>query len=464
VWVLVDRKMDFQTWRPKPVGLQLCGFTPGLCNLHLRKVASPGLFDMRPRKLISPRSSTKVQSVARPSRSKPPAWKALDKERGQGQCLGDVASQHDTVQSQWSVSGWTCAKCDHRPPLLAIEDGVEFSSTAGEAGSMHGMGTWKGSALVEKIAQALGLSPRIQGLLLLNVMTLIMATNWVVVKESEGMMDPFTFSAIRFSVAAVAFFPFIKGAFHDSKVLKAGMEVGLWTACGYILQAVGLMSTDASRASFLSTFTVILVPILVGITGRGISKTTWGAAGLALTGTWLLENGGTKASIGDLYNLMSAAFFALQIFRTEHYCRKLPRSAMMPVLATSMATTAVLGGVLAAGTHPAQVAATLHSLLMPTSWMTTFQIPMKELLYTGLLSTDLVLLIEMMALHNVPSTDAAIIYTMEPVLGSLLAYFLLGERWGPMGWLGAGLILTSSLATQLLGGEPEGMEDAPEQA
>ncbi|CAD7701511.1 unnamed protein product [Ostreobium quekettii] len=223
------------------------------------------------------------------------------------------------------------------------------------------------------------------------------------------------------------------------------------------------MSTDASRASFLSTFTVILVPILAGITGRGISKTTLGAAGLALTGTWLLENGGTKASIGDLYNLMSAAFFALQIFRTEYYCRKLPRSTMMPMLATSVVTTAVLGSVLAAGTHPTQVAATLHSLLMPTSWMTTFHIPMKELLYTGLLSTDLVLVIEMMALHNVPSTDAAIIYTMEPVLGSILAYFFLGERWGPMGWLGAGLILTSSLATQLLGGEPDGMEDAREQ-
>lgn len=47
------------------------------------------------------------------------------------------------------------------------------------------------------------------------------------------------------------------------------------------------------------------------------------------------------------------------------------------------------------------------------------------------------------------STDAAIIYTMEPVLGALWAYLFLGERWGPDGWIGAALILFSSFATQV---------------
>lgn len=39
-------------------------------------------------------------------------------------------------------------------------------------------------------------------------------------------------------------------------VLKAGLELSAWTALGYFTQALGLMTTDASRASFLSTFTV----------------------------------------------------------------------------------------------------------------------------------------------------------------------------------------------------------------
>ena len=58
----------------------------------------------------------------------------------------------------------------------------------------------------------------------------------------------------RFSVAAFAFLPFLKDANKD--VWKAGLELGLWSGLGYLLQAEGILTTDASRASFLSAFTV----------------------------------------------------------------------------------------------------------------------------------------------------------------------------------------------------------------
>jgi hypothetical protein len=46
---------------------------------------------------------------------------------------------------------------------------------------------------------------------------------------------------------------------------------------------------------------------------------------------------------------------------------------------------------------------------------------------------------------------AALIYTAEPLWGGLFAYMVLAERWGPMGWVGAALIITASLASQLSG-------------
>lgn len=58
-------------------------------------------------------------------------------------------------------------------------------------------------------------------------------------------------------------------------------------------------------------------------------------------------------------------------------------------------------------------------------------------------------------LQDVSSTEAAIIYTLEPVFGAGLAYVMLGERWGMSGWLGAGLIVASCLVAQLLGVEKE---------
>ena len=129
----------------------------------------------------------------------------------------------------------------------------------------------------------------------------------MVVKDVGGSFDAFGFAFLRFAVAAAAFSPFLKvrtgwraacagtrlvavlqaaaaapawcccpAAHHpslhphslcppplqasgkDSRILKAGVEIGAWTAMGYIFQSAGLLTTDASRASFLSTFTVLV--------------------------------------------------------------------------------------------------------------------------------------------------------------------------------------------------------------
>ena len=57
-------------------------------------------------------------------------------------------------------------------------------------------------------------------------------------------------------MAAFAFAPWLKEALKDRKLLRGGLELGLWSAIGYQTQSVGLITSEASRASFLSTFTV----------------------------------------------------------------------------------------------------------------------------------------------------------------------------------------------------------------
>lgn len=47
----------------------------------------------------------------------------------------------------------------------------------------------------------------------------------------------------------------------------------------------------------------------------------------------------------------------------------------------------------------------------------------------------------MAAMHDVSATETAIIYSLEPVWGAGFAWFLLGERWGAAGWIGAALVL-----------------------
>lgn len=44
-------------------------------------------------------------------------------------------------------------------------------------------------------------------------------------------------------------------------------------------------------------------------------------------------------------------------------------------------------------------------------------------------------------MRDVSATETAIIYGLEPVWGAGFAWFLLGERWGSLGWIGAALVL-----------------------
>ena len=76
-----------------------------------------------------------------------------------------------------------------------------------------------------------------------------------VVKETESLLDPASFSVGRFAIAALAFAPFLKDAVKPG-IAKAGLELGVWASIGYLSQALGLMTTDAGRASFFTTFTV----------------------------------------------------------------------------------------------------------------------------------------------------------------------------------------------------------------
>ena len=107
------------------------------------------------------------------------------------------------------------------------------------------------------------LSPRVRGLILLNILVLLCGANWVVLKETGDFFDPFTFAALRFTLAAAVFFPWVKNAAKDRKVLKGGLELGIYSALAYQTQSVGLITSDASRASFISTFTVGSLPNLL---------------------------------------------------------------------------------------------------------------------------------------------------------------------------------------------------------
>jgi drug/metabolite transporter (DMT)-like permease len=71
-------------------------------------------------------------------------------------------------------------------------------------------------------------------------------------------------------------------------------------------------------------------------------------------------------------------------------------------------------------------------------------------LYLGVVTTALSNLLQALGQRAVPAEQAAVIFAMDPVYGALFAYAILGEKFGPQGLAGVGLIAAAAVASNLL--------------
>jgi drug/metabolite transporter (DMT)-like permease len=64
---------------------------------------------------------------------------------------------------------------------------------------------------------------------------------------------------------------------------------------------------------------------------------------------------------------------------------------------------------------------------------------------SGLLCTATTTLLWNWGLTQVPASQAGVLLNLEPLMGSLLGVFVLGERLGTTAWIGGGLILAAAV-------------------
>lgn len=293
--------------------------------------------------------------------------------------------------------------------------------------------------------------------MILNALTVIYASDIPVLKEVEALTEPAVFNMVRFVVAAIPFLPFVIRSFGDRRIRNGGLELGVWISLAYLAQAIGLITSDAGRASFIMAFTVIVVPLIDGIFGASIPKLTWFGAIVSIIGVGLLECGGSPPCVGDVLNFFSAVFFGIHMLRTEQISRSTDKKKFMSLLSFEVlvvAFTSILWFLFKDGFVEVQDSS-FESWTFGMLWDSAATFPWIPALYTGVLSTGLCMWAEMVAMAHVSATETAIVYGLEPVWGAAFAWFLLGERWDNAAWIGAALVLCGSLTVQLFGSAPE---------
>ncbi|CAN6207990.1 unnamed protein product [Urochloa humidicola] len=296
-----------------------------------------------------------------------------------------------------------------------------------------------------------------RSVILLNLVTLIFASNISVVKGAETLLDPDLFNMLRFTIAVIPFAPLLLTSLRDWQIFVRGLELGVWASLAYLAQAIGLITADAGRSSFISAFTVIIVPFLDGLVGAVVPAYTWFGAFLSLLGVAMLELSGSPPCVGDLLTLISAFSFAIHMLRTEHVSRNMKKENFLTLVGCEVFVVALIS----AATYILKCFNRNVQHWNFKSWPRTelfgmaMSLPWPAILYTGIFSTSFCLWAEVSAMRDVSATETAIIYGLEPVWGAGFAWTMLGERWGMTGFVGAIFIIVGSLMVQILGSIPD---------
>ena len=109
------------------------------------------------------------------------------------------------------------------------------------------------------------------------------------VKDALNDAGPFAFVTLRFTIAGILTLAVVnKSIFTLTKTeLIGGFTCGLCLFCGYAFQNFGLLQTSASKSAFITSVSVLMVPIILYLFHiQKIKMKVWFAVVLATIGLY----------------------------------------------------------------------------------------------------------------------------------------------------------------------------------
>ena len=267
------------------------------------------------------------------------------------------------------------------------------------------------------------------------------------VAQRVGMDDlgPFAFNAVRYAIGALVLLPLIRrrrkalGQRAEtapapwSRRLLPFILAGSAMFIGASFQQVGLVTTTAGNAAFVTSLYVVIVPLIGSLFGRRTGPKDYIAAIVSVIGLYIITVGGGFAMApGDLLVLAGSFFWALHILVIGRFA-----STVDPV-ELSAGQFAVCG-----------ILSFLASLIFepqPYAGMLSATIP---LLYGGLFSCGVAFTLQIVAQRTSPPAHASILLAMEGLFGAIGGVLLLGEPATFRLFAGGALMLGAAVLSQL---------------
>ena len=263
------------------------------------------------------------------------------------------------------------------------------------------------------------------------LVTMIWGITFVMVKDALNDAPPFIFLALRKGLA------FVAGVIYLNKNIKkittleiiGGLACALVLYAGYSFQNFGLILTTPSKSAFITSVSVILVPVLLLLLGlQKVALKIWLIIGAALIGLYILLNPmGGEGNFGDILTLGCALSFAIHIIFQDIYLKKkvdVVRFFVIQVMFVFL-ISAVSG-----------FAFESSNIILSERLFVAIAV-------TGILGTFVAIIIMLWAQTILSATQTAILLSLEPVFAALFSVFYAGEILGLSGWIGGAIIVVS---------------------
>lgn len=272
-------------------------------------------------------------------------------------------------------------------------------------------------------------------LILLSI-TIIWGATFTIVKSSLDYISPLFFIAVRFIFASIILLIFFSKQIKEFNLsdLQHSSILGILLFLGFAAQTIGLQYTTASKSAFLTGMTVIFTPLFQFILGRK-APLIGNIIGVFVVsfGLYLLTSPkGSEFNFGDGLTISCAIVFALYIVYVD-----VATQENNPLRITFFQ-------ILINGLLSLIFALLFEKIVFKPNYNLLF-----SLVYLSLLATILTLFLQMKWQKETTPTKAAVIFTIEPVIATILAYLFLGENLGFVGIIGGGLILVGLIISEI---------------
>lgn len=250
----------------------------------------------------------------------------------------------------------------------------------------------------------------------LTAITAIWGWSFVIVKESVSVYPVFSFLSLRFFLGAVILAAFLgRSLFRMGRAtLLAGGALGIFLFSGYAFQTTGLIYTTPAHSGFITGLFVVFTPLFESFIFK---KRPHPAVVISLVlstiGLFVLsyDPGAEGMNIGDFFSLVCAIIYAFHLILIDRYSKRYDTLALafIQVFAVSLFSTAA-------------------ALLVRTHFAPIPSEALKGAVLTAVFATALSYYVQTTFQKVTTATEAALIFTLEPIFAGVFAYFMWGEQ------------------------------------